>query len=155
MTQTLLREFYEKWLPEEREHLNISNFLFTTLVKNDDKDKLLNHTNMILKFYVWSCKMRKRKPILQTCEKYVRYQALCIAKGLQLSNNYNFMSILTEKAEGEVPVIWEDIELRPAPPAPVLPSEKIYGNFEKTTMLNLKKIRHKNIQKLIAQLTQQ
>ena len=154
-TQKLLRDFYEKCLPEEIVHLNACNFLFTTLIKNDDKDKLLNHTNMILKFYVWSCKMRKQKPLLLTCEKYVKYQALCIARGLQISSNYNFMNKLTEKTDNNVSEIWEDDELRPAPPAPVLSTEQIQGNFEVATVLKLKKIRQKHIQMLISQLALQ
>ena len=68
-TNDLLNDFYDKWLPEEKEHLSICNFIFTTLIKNDDKDKLLNHTNMLLKFYIWSCKMKKQKPSLNVCEK--------------------------------------------------------------------------------------
>ena len=99
--------------------------------------------------------MRKQKPILETCEKYAKYQALCIAKGLQISGAHNYMCLITEKSKHNAQEIWEDIELRPAPPAPILPPEKSCGNFEKITMLKLKKIRQKNIQKLISQLTKQ
>ena len=99
--------------------------------------------------------MRKQKPLLLTCEKYVKYQALCIAKGLQISSNYNFMNKLTEKADDDKNEIWEDVELRPAPPAPVLPTEKIQGNFEVATILKLRKIRQKHIQTLMSQLALQ
>ena len=99
--------------------------------------------------------MRKQKPLLLTCEKYVKYQALCIAKGLQISSNYNFMNKLTEKADDDESEIWEDVELRPAPPAPVLPTEKIQGNFGVATILKLRKIRQKHIQTLMSQLAHQ
>ena len=51
------------------------------------------------------------------------------------------MNKLTEKADDDETETWEDVELRPAPPAPVLPTEKIQGNFEVATILKLKKIR--------------
>ena len=109
---------------------------------------------MIIKYYIWSCEMRKQKPILETCKKYVKYQSLCIAKGLQISGAHNFLSKITEKSKHNEPDVWEDIELRPAPPAPLLPPEKSCVNFENGTTLKLKKIRQKNIQKLVSQLTE-
>ena len=96
--------------------------------------------------------MRKQKPTLETCEKYVKYQSLCIAKGLQISGQHNFMDKITEKSKHDEPDVWEDIELRPAPPAPLLPPEKGCANFENSTTIKLNKIRQKNIQKILAQL---
>merc|ERR1712079_744264 len=49
VTKKVLNDFYQKWLPEDTEHLTACNFIFSTLIKNDDKDKLINHINMFIK----------------------------------------------------------------------------------------------------------
>ena len=111
-TNKILTQYYRKHLNREIEYLNEENFIFTPLVKDDDTDKFLKNVNMLIKFYLWSCKMRKMTPTLETCKKYVKYHALCIAKGLEISGNYNYMKKITENTITDSEIAMEISELK-------------------------------------------
>ena len=148
-TNNLINTYYEKHLTEEIEHLNEENFIFSPLTKNDDTDNLLKNVNMLIKFYLWSCKMRKMIPTLETCEKYVKYHALCIAKGLEISGNYNFMKKITENKITNSESAMEISELKRAPPAPQLPGEGQNVNFSSAVLFKIRKLRSQRIQRVI------
>ena len=93
--------------------------------------------------------MGKRTPTLETCEKYVKYHALCIAKGLEISGNYNFMNKITESPITDSEDVMEIRELKRAPPAPPLPEEEKTVNFKAEALIKIKKLKGQRIQRLI------
>ena len=62
------------------------------------------------------------------------------------------MKTLTDTQINEDADEWKNTELKPAPPAPALPSEGPFGNFNKKTLLKLKKLTQKGIPKMLAKL---
>ena len=93
--------------------------------------------------------MRKMIPTMETCEKYVKYHALCIAKGLEISGNYNFMKKITENKITNSESAMELSELKRAPPAPQLPGEGQNVNFSSAVLLKIRKLRSQKIQRVI------